>query len=83
MATNATDEVKDGAIQTIGSQDPEAPSPEVSGKRQSLSDKFTIVSPSSSDSSNRHSASFPQTNANLHSSHLVQLSSPMDISTIS
>ena len=39
-----SDEIKDGGIQTIGSQDPEAPSAEVSGKKQSLSDKFTIVS---------------------------------------
>jgi hypothetical protein len=83
MATNETEEIKDEAIQTIGSQDPEAPSAEVSGKRQSLSDKFTIVSPSSSDASNGHSPSFPKTKANLHSSRLVQLLSPMDISTIS
>ncbi|PMD39261.1 MFS general substrate transporter [Hyaloscypha variabilis F] len=42
MATNTSDEIKDGAIQTVGSQDPEAPSAEVSGQKQSLSDKFTI-----------------------------------------
>jgi hypothetical protein len=48
MATNTSDEIKDGAIQTVGSQDPEAPSAEVSGQKQSLSDKFTIVGLSSS-----------------------------------
>ncbi|KAN0110596.1 MFS general substrate transporter [Hyaloscypha variabilis] len=42
MATNTSDEIKDGATQTVGSQDPEAPSAEVSGQKQSLSDKFTI-----------------------------------------
>jgi hypothetical protein len=39
----ASDEVKDGANQTMESQ---APSEEVPPQKQSLSDKFTIVCPS-------------------------------------
>jgi hypothetical protein len=41
MATNMSEEIKDGAIQTRESQ---APSEDVSAHKQSLSDKFTIVS---------------------------------------
>jgi hypothetical protein len=48
MAATASDEIKDGAIQAMEPQDPDAPSAEVSGKKQSLSDKFTIVSLQSS-----------------------------------
>jgi hypothetical protein len=44
MAANASNEAKDGAIQAMEPQDPDAPSAQVSGMRQSLSDKFTIVS---------------------------------------
>ena len=42
MANNQSDEVKDVAIR----EDPNAPSPQVSSKKQSLSDIFTIVSAS-------------------------------------
>ena len=55
MAANASDEVKNGAIQAMEPQDPEAPSAEVSGKRQSLSDMFTIVSLQPSCSQTQHS----------------------------
>jgi hypothetical protein len=48
MAANASNEAKDGAIQAMEPQDPDAPSAQVSGMRQSLSDKFTIVSPQTS-----------------------------------
>jgi hypothetical protein len=43
MATNASDEIKDGANQATESQ---ASPEEVSPQKQSLSHKFTIVCPS-------------------------------------
>jgi hypothetical protein len=47
MGTNTSDEIKDREIQTTESPELGAPSEEVSVKKQSLSDIFTIVSPPS------------------------------------
>ena len=84
MATNALDEIKDGKIQTSQSPEPSSYSQELTAKKQSLSDNFTIVStPRPFLSARDVTSAFFWSMLTLDRSRLVQPSFQMDTSTIS